>query len=286
MSTTKRIIVDEETLEYRKKVGKIIKSERETFFDHCEAGKREEILSKRIRKRRYKGLSRYEFAEVLSIDEDTIYNLETGRAELKVEHLYKISEVCNCDIGYLLGECENRTYIATDIHKEIGLSDDSILFLKRNVPITDGYIDVLNFLLEEAYKNEGESLLWKMVEYYFDEIDMILYSKNKWFPWFDKKFKEHSRDITKHFDYFNYMMDYYESLDEFRDELIDFGYSGEEADSVCKEVSPTFSHYYELLASETFRKINLQSEIISHLDECVLKNKEEYFYEVGEDNGK
>jgi transcriptional regulator with XRE-family HTH domain len=138
----------DEKLKFRKEVGSRIKLEREKFFDHCTKEKKDEILKKRQRKRSYDGLSQAEFAEELGIGEDKLYNLETGRGELNTEYLFTISEVCGCDIGYLLGECKNRTYIATDISKETGLSEEAIEVLRRHLFFTapTPYYDELSII--------------------------------------------------------------------------------------------------------------------------------------------
>lgn len=161
MENKKNVVIDEETLKYRKKVGSIIKRERETFFEHCGKEKKEEILSKRKRRRPYEGLSQPEFAEVLSINEDKIYDLEMGRAELRLEYLQKISRECKCDIGYLLGECEKRTYAATDIHNATGLSEKASMVLSSVEKSKDEYdvifLDIISRIIE-SYKYSDYNL--------------------------------------------------------------------------------------------------------------------------------
>ena len=85
------------------------------------------IFSERIRT----GLNQKDFAKKVGISNQTFNNLENGKGSLKLEFLYQIAKACGCDISYLLGDTENRTYIATDICKETGLSEEAVNILKN-----------------------------------------------------------------------------------------------------------------------------------------------------------
>lgn len=91
------------TREYRKRVADRIKAERDRT-----------------------GLTQKEFAKKVGIANQTYNNLENGIGSLKIEHLNKIAENCGCDMGYLLGDYENRTHEATDICKATGLSEEAV----------------------------------------------------------------------------------------------------------------------------------------------------------------
>lgn len=133
MGKRPNIIAEYDTNELRKEVGKKISTERETFFENCSEKQKNKILSERKRKRNYTGISMLELAMLSGIDEDTIYNLENGKGELKVEYLYKISQALGCDISYLLGECDTRKYVNQGIPKLTGLDETSIDILKDSL---------------------------------------------------------------------------------------------------------------------------------------------------------
>lgn len=116
------------TREYRKKVGERIKAERDRI-----------------------GLTQKEFAKKVGLANQTYNNLENGIGSLKIEHLYGISEKCGCDIGYLLGECEERTYKATDICKETGLSEEAIEKLREAKEYYEQNKDVYSTMFHTNY---------------------------------------------------------------------------------------------------------------------------------------
>lgn len=124
----------------------------------------ERIKEERLRLKRENGKphTQESFAELLDVSKQTINNLENGTTDIKVNYLYKIKEKCGCDIGYLLGECENRTYVATDVCKATGLSEEAttVLIRANKRPVLDKKIwneDIYSKEeLEEIKKNNDE----------------------------------------------------------------------------------------------------------------------------------
>lgn len=144
--------MDVNTREFRQLVGKRIKAERERT-----------------------ALTQKEFAKKIGISNQTYNNLENGIGSLKLEHLYKISDKCGCDMGYLLGECDNRTYEATDISKVTGLSEEAVDILKtvksnktlfyRNDSISDEVRDYLE-------DNESEKVFVEVINHIIENFSL------------------------------------------------------------------------------------------------------------------
>lgn len=84
------------------------------------------IATRIYAERQLKGLNQKDFAKAVGVSNQTFNNLEQGKGSLKIEYLYQIANFCGCDIGYLLGECDNRTYKATDICEATGLSEEAV----------------------------------------------------------------------------------------------------------------------------------------------------------------
>lgn len=98
-----------------------------------------------------------DFAKALGFafeSRQTIGNWENGKVLPCLCDLLKICEICDCEIGYLLGEYENRTREITDINRVTGLSEESIkqlkiLKLRKTLRTTDGKEEHLyNLVLE------------------------------------------------------------------------------------------------------------------------------------------
>lgn len=98
------------------------------------------------------------FAEKLHISKQAYNNLENGVGEPKLEYLYRIKELCGCDIGYLVGEYDCRTKEATDINQVTGLSEESI-----NVLLDEPFIGFYDGLIKKSY-NAPDSLYMEFIE--------------------------------------------------------------------------------------------------------------------------
>ena len=84
----------------------------------------------------------------------TVSKWEKGNSVPSIENLFKLCELFNCELGYLLGEHEGRTRVATDIHEKTGLSFRAIDELERIRANNPWFaIQALNALLEEDVCN-------------------------------------------------------------------------------------------------------------------------------------
>lgn len=148
------------------------------------------FIGKRIYdERSIKGMNQKDFAKAVGISNQTYNNLENGKGSLKLEFLYQIAKYCGCDIGYLLGEIENRTYVATDICKATGLDVDAITALQsetiseRHLMALEGSSDLkmelINFMILDL--NSYNGLMSHILQIMYDKRTIEEYSKNKWF---------------------------------------------------------------------------------------------------------
>lgn len=100
----------------------------------------------------------------VQIGRNTISNIENGckdSSNFSVKLLAALSDLFNCEIGYLLCEYDCKTGRNTDIKKEIKISDESINILKgmnrEEITIVDalierGDIDLLIYAIENYYR--------------------------------------------------------------------------------------------------------------------------------------
>jgi transcriptional regulator with XRE-family HTH domain len=85
-----------------------------------------EEVGKRIKKARKElGLSQEDFAAQQYIERKSLSRWENGHP-ISIDGLLCLCQGLKCDIGYLIGEYDCKTKEATDIQKEIGLSEKSI----------------------------------------------------------------------------------------------------------------------------------------------------------------
>lgn len=88
-------------------------------------------IGEKIRKNRKEAkISQEELCEQLHIGRNSLSNIENGNSEkLTLEHLIKLSAIFHCDIGYFLGEYDNRRVDHAYITETTGLSDNAIIHL-------------------------------------------------------------------------------------------------------------------------------------------------------------
>lgn len=135
----------------------------EYLFDNKKL--RNEVGARIKEERKRKGETQLEFSTHLDIAKDTYSKLEYGGTELKLEYLYRISKYCKCDIGYLIGECSERTYKATDICKETELTPQAVDVL------LDKYksAEVLSIIIENsAYLTVTMKMLKRFISLKYD----------------------------------------------------------------------------------------------------------------------
>ena len=65
----------------------------------------------------------------MEIGKDTYYALEDGRAELKLENLFRLCEIYDCDINHLLGKAEYKDLELSEIYGKTGLTEEDVKVL-------------------------------------------------------------------------------------------------------------------------------------------------------------
>lgn len=126
--------------------------------------------------------SQESFAEQLHISKQAYNNLENGVGEPKLEYLYRIKELCGCDIGYLVGEYECRTKGATDIHNATGLSEKAIDTLIKATKIDRTSLEYPSFSKEIqkngfAYYKNYRAFMSYFLESAEDVLERIEYER-------------------------------------------------------------------------------------------------------------
>lgn len=80
-----------------------------------------------------------EFAAKLGVNLKSVQNWEQGRKLPQTEHLFKICDVLDCDLDYLIGRLEERNRTIKEMAAYTGLSEKSIKMLHDyHVSKTDG----------------------------------------------------------------------------------------------------------------------------------------------------
>lgn len=259
------------TREYRKKVADRIKAERDRT-----------------------GLTQKEFAKKVGIANQTYNNLENGIGSLKIEHLHKIAENCGCDMGYLLGDYDNRTHEATDICKATGLSEEAVKVLFEGAtqkhPIS-GKVLKENDVLIVARRWLIDSLIIDSTDHYglignimaciTENYYIEMYKENPWFPMISKIIDDFDKsNMEKEFIH-NYAFMLSDTLDSMRQEIEDVfskeGYSKEEIDNIYEDTDQFFIDYRGRVVQKDILKGSLQNKFTKYIDK--------YFFE-GENNGK
>ncbi len=120
-------------------------------------------IGKRIHQERLaKGLGQKEFLRRIFMSESSTKTLtawERGERLPDLDSLCKMSELFQCDIGYLLCDFDTRRHKNADICMETGLSEESVSLLRKNAELgftTEAkVVDLL--LLDAKYRNISQS---------------------------------------------------------------------------------------------------------------------------------
>lgn len=118
-------------------------------------------IGERIRAIREKeNITQETLAEDFHISRNTLSKIENGvekdgRPLVSFKFLLEFGERFNCDMGYLLGEYEEKTKVNADICKETELSEKAVESLKAFKSSIENkqIISFLNMLIEELYNN-------------------------------------------------------------------------------------------------------------------------------------
>lgn len=113
------------------------------------------IIGERIRiNRKEKGLSQEQLAEYLEqitakpTKRQTVAGWENGKPIKKLEQLTALCEIFDCDMSYLLCECDTKHIRTQDISSSIGLSEKSIDALISLRKIGSSLPDTLSKIIE------------------------------------------------------------------------------------------------------------------------------------------
>lgn len=114
------------------------------------------IIGERIRKnRKEKGLSQEQLAEYLEqittspTKRQTVAGWENGKPVKKIEQLTALCEIFDCDMAYLLCECDSRRIVSQQVAPALGLSEkalDNLITANKN---HNPYVHILSELLED-----------------------------------------------------------------------------------------------------------------------------------------
>lgn len=95
-------------------------------YDNKTIGKRIKAGRNACRTEDGKKYTQEDLTDKLHYKRETISRWENGKELPTLETLLKMCDIFGCDLGYLLGEHEEKTRTAADIHTETGLSEDAI----------------------------------------------------------------------------------------------------------------------------------------------------------------
>lgn len=104
--------------------------------------------------RNEKGLTQENLSEAIenitgvSIKRQTIAKWENGTPVKKLEQLTALCEIFECDIAYLLGECDSKRIISQEIAPALGISEKALDNLITAHNQKNPYIETLSKLLE------------------------------------------------------------------------------------------------------------------------------------------
>lgn len=118
-------------------------------------------LGRRIKEERKRaGLTQIKLMEAIGRSPNSYRVLgrwEKGSSKPEFSDMIKMAEVFECDFGYLIGEYDCRTGVATDIKAEIGLSEKAIQRLRvLKKGVINDYLYIISLLITEAEEIGGE----------------------------------------------------------------------------------------------------------------------------------
>ncbi len=167
-----------------------------------------EELKKKIGKRisterKNAQLTQGEFAQKLTLSAEsrqTISKWESGHVLPDLEILKKMCDVFDCELGYLLCEYDCKTHIATDIQKEIGLSENAISILRTlNNAFYPSPSEFTNVLDKIICNPNFEKLLKATLTYIFDFNDKNFHIDNNAIDICASNFNCQKTEVTEYF---------------------------------------------------------------------------------------
>lgn len=113
-----------------------------------------EVIGSRIRQSRKEcGLTQEVLADRLNVTRRPIGEWEKGNTLPELSLLLNMCAIFDCEMGYLLGEHEEKTRVATDICKETGLTENAVQIIRGEFPYD------VSFLLDQITDEAKEDLL-------------------------------------------------------------------------------------------------------------------------------
>lgn len=114
------------------------------------------IIGERIRiNRREKGLSQEQLAECLEqitthpTKRQTVAGWENGKPVKKIEQLTALCEIFDCDMSYLLCECDSKRIISQQVAPALGITEKALDNLITANKSQNPYVHILSELLED-----------------------------------------------------------------------------------------------------------------------------------------
>ena len=114
------------------------------------------IIGERIRQnRKNKGFSQEHLAEQLEqitsipIKRQTVAGWENGKPIKKIEQLTALCKIFDCDMAYLLCECDTKRVLSQQLSPALGISEkalDNLIAAHKN---GNPYVNILSTLLED-----------------------------------------------------------------------------------------------------------------------------------------
>jgi len=118
-----------------------------------------EIAGKIRQERKKARLSQEELCDVVHISRNTLSEFESAKGlslgNLRLETLLEMCRVFKCDVGYLLGEYEERTRTIADICSLTELSEEAVEVLCRKHIMTDEEREELFYDLPDEVKESA-----------------------------------------------------------------------------------------------------------------------------------
>ena len=114
------------------------------------------IIGERIRQnRKEKNLNQEQLAECIEqktsnpIKRQTIAGWENGKPVKKIEQLTALCEIFDCDMAYLLCECDSKRIISQQLTPVLGISEKALDNLITANKKQNPYVHILSALLED-----------------------------------------------------------------------------------------------------------------------------------------
>lgn len=136
----------------------------------------ESKIGRRIRElRTNKKISQIILANYIGYDSRTVRKFEKGQSIPPLGTMLRLCNFLECELGYLLGEFDQRTRSATDIQRETGLSENAINKLKELKELDDMRLrnHALRVKLAESAQEDADT--FDMTRKPFITADLLSY---------------------------------------------------------------------------------------------------------------